>query len=250
MCNYTSGQNSTSCLSAWLSPSPAHTILSFGASLPHSSTALLPQLLPDRVTADVHQMPLLYVPELAACHSSLLSPIRTDGNTISVGFSASTSSVSTNSMLCILPYLFLIPSQSKKKKTKKEVESQHMDSSPGFSWATFSVMFCPCRTLGCLCFYEMWFFWLLPGGPDGTANNPHHHHATTHAYTVHTQTALNPNCTHTRRNAYSNYQAHKEPQKSHSSPPAAPWPGALFQSQMAGQEWVGVGVWCFQLTWQ
>lgn len=38
--------------------------------------------------------------------------------------------------------------------------SQHMGWSPGFSWATFSVMFCPCRTLGCLHFYEMWFSWL------------------------------------------------------------------------------------------
>lgn len=30
----------------------------------------------------------------------------------------------------------------------------------------------------------------LPGDPDGTANNPHHRHATTHTHTVHTQTAL------------------------------------------------------------
>ncbi len=69
----------------------------------------------------------------------------------------------------------------------------------------------------------------LPGDPDGTANNPHHRHATTHTYCTHTN-SLNPNCTHTRRNAYSNYQAHTAAE-SHSSPPMALEHGLCFSGR-------------------
>lgn len=77
----------------------------------------------------------------------------------------------------------------------------------------------------------------LPGDPDGTANNPHHRHATTHTHTVHTLAVL-PLIAHTRRNCYSNYQAHTQPQNHTRLPQTALQCGALFQWQMHGHDGV------------
>ncbi len=73
----------------------------------------------------------------------------------------STLSILSSSFLSLTKWKISRESTSGKRKRETHSRwSQHMGQSPGFSWATFSVMFCPCRTLGCLHFYEMRFSWL------------------------------------------------------------------------------------------
>lgn len=135
---------------------------------------LHPSLLsyPDKARTNVHQMPPPH--HLSSSHPHSLSPftlcsIQTDGIAITTGFCPCLSLCLPHSALSIMCCSFLsltkwkISTERERERVEREREkvcSQHMGPSPGFSWATFSVMFCPCRTLGCLHFYEMWFSWL------------------------------------------------------------------------------------------
>lgn len=166
-------QNSLPFTLAGLLPSPLLSPSSFSPSLPQpiplSSPMAVSRQTQSQCAPDAPPPPT--PPHPHSLSLLTLCSIQTDGIAISPGFSRCLSHCLPQSTLSILSSSFLSLTKWKisrerenewkeKERERRSLCSQHVGPSPGFSWATFSVMFCPCRTLGCLHFYEMWFSWL------------------------------------------------------------------------------------------